>query len=272
MNKYPMSNPSADIFYDPNAIFHADGPLDPLFMLDAVQTVMQAMPLDTGEPEAAEQRHAHAALTALAATNPREPIEVMLAVQAICAYHAASACWRIGMNLRHPRADSTRHISAAATAARTFDTMLRAIERRQAKPLSVPVGRPAPRIWPKDRFSEILDGLEARISRHDEGPACDRPQLAPPMATWTPEDVAFVEQFREKERIEEENAGLDIANTEGILPGGGMILPEDPTPQQAAYMERRLRLMYMREIAENRRLGTKTKMKIRPIRTGDLIP
>ena len=50
-----------------------------------------------------------------------------------------------------------------------------------------------------------------------------------------------------------------------------MFLPEDPTPQQAAYMERRLRLMYKREIAENRRNGVKTKMKIRPIRTGDLI-
>jgi hypothetical protein len=30
--------------------------------------------------------------------------------------------------------------------------------------------------------------------------------------------------------------------------------------------------MYLREIAENRRLGITTKMKIRPISTGDLIP
>jgi hypothetical protein len=264
-----MSNPSTDIFYDPNAIFHEDGPLDPLFMLDAVQTVMQAMPLETGEPEAATRRHMHAAMVALAATNPREPIEVMLAVQAICAYNAAGACWRIGMNLRHPRGDSTRHISAAATAARTFDTMLRAIERRQAKPLAIPVGRPAPRVWPEDRSAEILGRLEARITRHDEGPELE-PALT--MATWTPEEVEFVAAFKERERIEKENEGLDIANTEGILPCGGMILPDDPTPNQAAYMARRMKLMYMREIAENRRLGIKTKMKIRPIQTGDLIP
>jgi hypothetical protein len=264
-----MPDFSTDPIDDQDAIFEPDGPLDPLFMLDAIQTIMRATPLDTGESEAAMQRHMHTVITALSATNPRDPIEVMLAVQAICAYNAASACWRIGMNLRQPHGDSTRHITTAATAARTFDTMLRAIERRQVKPLSVPVGRPARKTWPKDKVAATIDSISDRLQKHDEGPA--PPEPAETM-TWTPEQVAYVNEFREKERIERENEGLDIANTEGILPGGGMILPEDPTPQQAAYMGRRLKLMYMREIAENRRLGIKTKMKIRPIKTGDLIP
>ena len=85
-------------------------------------------------------------------------------------------------------------------------------------------------------------------------------------------DAAFADEFCERQRVEKENEGLDIANTEGILPGGGMIMPADPTPQQAAYMARRLALMYRREHQENLRKGIKTMPVIRPIRTGDLIP
>ena len=134
-----QAQPRADTFYDPEAIFHENGPFDPMFMADATQALMRAHPLEAPEPQASQRRHMSASLTAMAATHPRDPIEVLLAVQALSAYHAACACWRIGMNLRHPRGDSTRHLSAAASAARTFDAMLRAIERRQAKPLSVPV-------------------------------------------------------------------------------------------------------------------------------------
>ena len=51
-----------------------------------------------------------------------------------------------------------------------------------------------------------------------------------------------------------------------------MILMEDPTPQQEAYMDRRLGLMYRREYQENLRKGIKKIPEIRPIRPGDLIP
>ena len=264
------SVPEADPSYDQDAIFHQDGPIDPVFMADAIQSLMRSLPLDTPEPENIRRRHMRAALMALAATNPRDPIEVMLAVQAISAYQAACACWRIGMNSRHPRGDSTRHISAAATAARTFDTMLRAMERRQAKPLSVPPSRPPSRFWPKDRLAHRLDSLADRISQHDEDPAPQQPPSPP--AIWTQEALAIADQVREQARVEAENEGLDIANTEGILPGGGMVMPADPTPQQAAYIARRLGLMYKREHAENLRKGIKAMPKIRPLRTGDLIP
>ncbi len=116
----PQAQPQVDTFYDPLAIFHEDGPLDPMFMADATQALMRAHPLDTPEPQASLRRHMNASLIAMAAAHPRDPIEVLLAVQALSAYHAACACWRIGMNLRHPRGDSTRHLSAAASAARTF--------------------------------------------------------------------------------------------------------------------------------------------------------
>jgi hypothetical protein len=78
--------------------------------------------------------------------------------------------------------------------------------------------------------------------------------------------------MQEQDSIDEENAGLDLANVEGILPGGGIIMPEYPTPQQEQYIARRLGLMYKREYADNMRNGIKTYPKIRPLRTGDLVP
>ena len=258
-----MSDPTP---YDPAAIFHRDGPIEPTFMAEAIRTLMRAMPLDAREPKPWAHRRMHSAMRALAALHPRDEIEVMLGVQALSAYQAAAACWRIGMNLRQPHGDSTRHITAAASAARTFDSLLRAIERRQAKPLAVPVGRPAPQTWPRPDLAGLAQEWETRCGRDeaDAEPA--------PVATWTKEALAITDKIREQNRIEAENHGLDIANTEGILPGGGMIMPEDPTPQQAAYIGRRLGLMYKREYHDSLRQGIKKIPKIRPIRPGDHIP
>ena len=188
-----QAQPQADTFYDPQAIFHEDGPLDPMFMADATQALMRAHPLDTPEPQASQRRHMNASLTAMAAMHPRDPIEVMLAVQAVSAYHAACACWRIGMNLRQPRGDSTRHLSAAASAARTFDALLRAIERRQAKPLSVPIGRPAPRVWSTDKASPTLDWLAQRVRLYDETPVPELPRRPAHLVAWTTEAVAIAQ-------------------------------------------------------------------------------
>ena len=267
-----MPDSHSDTLYDPDIIFHENGPIDPRFMADAIHALMRAMPLDTAESEPVQHRHMSAALTALAATNPRDPIEVMLAVQAVCAYQAACACWRIGMNLRSPRGESTRHISAAATAARTFDTMLRAMERRQAKPLSAPSTRPPLRAWADDPSCTTLDWMAQRIRRDDETPELTpEPDSGTPLS-WSPEALEIAKRIQEQDRFDEESAGLDLANTEGILPGGGMIMPEQPTPQQAAYIARRLGLMYKREYLDNLRKGNKVYPKIRPIRTGDFIP
>jgi hypothetical protein len=265
-----MPDSKTDPAYDPDAIFHESGPIDPLFMADAIQALMRAHRLDPPETERARQRHLQSSLIALAATNPRDPIEVMIAVQALSAYQAACFCWRIGMNSHNPEKDRIRHIAAAGTAARTFDTMLRAMERRQAKPLAVPIGRPDSHVWTGNKAEKLLNAVADRIRVNDKAAPSTEPP-GPPVV-WTPEDLAIAEQYLEKQRIEKENEGLDIANTEGILPGGGMILTEDPTPQQKAYMARRLGLAYKREYEENLRKGIKRIPKIRPIRPGDLIP
>jgi hypothetical protein len=255
--------------YDRDAIFHADGPIDPIFITEAIRTVMRSMPIDPREPKGWANRRMFCALISFAALHPRDETEVSLAVQALSPYHAAAACFRIGMNLRDPNGDSTRHITTACTAARAYDTMLRALERRQAKPLTVPIGRPPCRPWREVDIDGYLDEVEIRCRDGEQPKTASRPGNA---IVWTPEHIATVDAMREQVRIDKENEGLDIANTEGILPGGGMIVMENPTPNQEAYLARRTGLMYRREIEENRRKGITEMPKIRGIRPGDLIP
>jgi hypothetical protein len=270
MKNQPEPPPTPTEPYNRAAIFDQDGPFSPLFMRESVRTLFRALPLDQAEPVAWQHRRMYSALLGLSALHPRDEIEVMLGVQALSAYHAAAANWRIGMNLKKPNGDSTRHITTAANAARTFDAMLKAIERRQAKPLAIPVGRPAAKVWDEPHPTIVIDRLAEDCRKDQAPPKSDLPPA--PKVVWTQEDLAIADAFIAKRKRDKENEGLDIANTDGILPGGGMILPENPTPQQEAYMGRRLALMYRREYEEGLKKGIKTMPKIRPIRAGDLIP
>jgi hypothetical protein len=268
----PQTN-TDPIQYDPDPLFSLNGPVNPICVDEAVRTLIRALPLgDTAEPSAWAYRRMFAAMQALAALHPRDEIEIMLGVQALSAYHAAAANWRIGMNLRRPHGDSTRHVTTAASAARTFDTLLKAIERRQAKPLALPPGYPPPREWPPQNPAAFMIAQETRLQHGQHDPEPERPAPPLPTAEWTPDAIALAHEIIEQDRIEDENRGLDIANTEGIRPDGSIIMPEDPTPQQEAYIARRLGLAYKREYAENLRNGSKKLPKIRPLRTGDLVP
>jgi hypothetical protein len=257
--------------YDPFAIYDEISPINPCFMQDAVRMLMRALPLETQEPAAWVDRRMHAALIGLAAMNPRDEIEVMIGVQAMSAYNAACATWHLGMNLCQPRGGNARQFATAISAARAFDTMLRALERRQAKPLSIPPGRPEPRAWPDPRSAEVIGRLEERIRLRP--PPEDEPEDEPDIE-WTPELVEEANQVMAQAELEWDNEGLDIANTDGILPGGGMIVPEHPTPRQEAYLARRLGNEVRRIYAANRAKGMSRKEampKIRHIRPGDLI-
>ncbi len=253
---------------DPGAIFQPDGPINPISMREAVRTLLRALPLeDPDEPDHAATRRMHGALIALSALRPREEIELMLGVQALAAYHAAAAAWRLGMNLKLPRGDSTRHVTTAATAARTFDTMLRALERRQAKPLPRPDERSVSRNWVPIHSAAFLDHWADNCRAGDDAPAGPDPQIE-----WTPEAAGIAHELIAQDRVEQDNAGLDLANTAGIRPDGSIVMPEYPTPEQDAYIARRITLNLKREWAENRRKGIKRHPKIRPLRTGDLVP
>jgi hypothetical protein len=254
---------------DPGAIFEPDGPSNPAFIREAVRTLVRALPLeDPDEPADWSFRRMYSALLALSALHPRDEIEVMLAVQAISAYHAAAACWRLGMNARQPRGDSTRHITTAASAARTFDTLLKALERRQAKTLPPHSDRPPAWQCETARPEQFMRFWEENCRAERDDPSAFG--TTPPVE-WTDDALAVADECMERERIEAETRGLDLANTEGILPGGGIIVPASPTPQQEAYIARRIGLAYQREYTDNLRKGVKKLPTIRPIRTGDRI-
>ena len=244
--------------YDPSIIFQPDGPIEPTFMTEAIRTLIRTLPLSNEEAEHLLQRRMYAAIRALSALYPRDEIEVMLGVQALCAYHAAASCWHTGMNLKKPVDDSahSRAMSTAISAARTFETLIRGLERRQAKRPWIPQDLPEPKSWETPDIQAFMAGFEDRC----RGTAFQTDAAAEPVP------------MTEAERRAQENEGLDIENTEGIRPDGSIIMPANPTPQQAAYVARRLALMYRREVAENRRNGITKMPEIRPLRTGDLVP
>ncbi len=269
----PIADAPASDTYNPDALFDQDGPINPLIVNEAVRTLMRAMPLiDQTEPPAWATRRMYTASHALAALHPRDEIELMIGVQALCAYQAASALWRAGMNLRYPAGDSTRHITGAATAARTFDSMLRALERRQAKSLVVPPDRPAPRQWPKQNPAKAMRTLEDRCCARDDDPQIDPAAPPPRPVVWNQDAMAVANTLIENARIADEYHDLDLANTPGILPDGSIIMPEYPTPEQDAYIARRIALNLRRAWAENQRRGIKAYPEIPALRTGDLVP
>jgi hypothetical protein len=159
----------ANAFVDPEALLDPHGPFNAAFLVEAIQTLMRAHPLSAPESASAD-RDLRASLIALAATNPCDPIEVMLGVQALSAYQGACFCWRIGMDTSNPVKERIKHMAAAATAAQTFETMVRAIERRQAKPLAVPAGRPKPRTWSEAKSLDTLVEFASRVRRVDAEP------------------------------------------------------------------------------------------------------
>jgi hypothetical protein len=236
-------------------------------MDEAVCTIMRGIQPDLADTPAATGRRMYAAMRALAALHPRNPPELMLGVQALSAYHAANAAWHRATAHR-PQDDIRRHVTTAATASRTFDTMLRALERRQAKPLAVPVGRPPPQAWAPVDLQAVPTAWQHHQGRQDDDPT---PELTRRHA-MTDDELVTAWAAKARQWLLNPNEGLDIANTPGILPDGGMIVPWNPTPPQVAYMERRLILLYLREQAEIRHSGSSAPIRIRPTRPGDLIP
>ena len=247
----------------PTILFHKNGPIHPTFIDEAVRTLIRTLPLDDpADTQTESDRRIHCALQALATLHPRDEIEVMLGVQAVGAYHAAAANWRIGMNRALPKGDSTRHITAAASAARTFDTLLKALERRQAKPLFAPTTWPDPRDWPP-QDPHLLPDLAAR---------CAGPDPVDPAITWSKDAIAQADTALAQARSDYENAGLDPNTIEGRRPDGSIVMPENPSPAQAKYIARRLYIRHQREYAESVRNGHPKTPEIRPLRTGDLVP
>ena len=109
-------------------------PLDPAFLDNLIATLAAAWP-----DGSAEERHS-AARCALEALQPRDIIEAMLGVRMIAAHHAAMDGYRRAMRPGIGDAEAVRLRSSAISAARSFDTALRTLEKRRAP---APAARPA---------------------------------------------------------------------------------------------------------------------------------
>jgi hypothetical protein len=122
-----------------------DQPLDFLdtdaaqYMLRALRSVIPVYEQDT---DAQKQARRDAAVAAVHAMQPRDLVEVMLAVQAITAQHTAADCYYRAKSPRVTVRQAQQHCRLADQLSRIATSTVRDMEKRQAKP--VPVGR----AWP----------------------------------------------------------------------------------------------------------------------------
>jgi hypothetical protein len=215
---------------------------------------------------------------------PRDEIEMMYCASAMAAYHAAMAGWRIGMNGATPNGDSTRHITTANASIRTFDTLIKGLERRQARPCAAPMG---PNNWEDTDLERYADWWTVRVRAcsvpqlHSEEPpptapiptepppaeappdSPETPEPDTPDPVWTAEMIATAEAD-----IPAEDPGPP--SVEGVAPDGSIVVPDNPTPEQETYMGARIihntRDHWTDDIASGE------KPKIPRLRPGDRIP
>jgi hypothetical protein len=119
-----------------------------------------------------------------------------------------------------------------------------------------------------DPHAEAGDDPHAEAGDDPHAEAGDDPRPV----VWTLATIAAAEDLRAIETFAEDYKGLDLDNTPGILPGGGMYVPEDPTPAQTAYLTRRYALNLRDRYHQTLRDGLTTLPRIIPFRPGDLIP
>ncbi len=256
--------------YDRDALFRPDGPLNPVFINDTLRSLMRALPHDPDESDRFRTNRMYGSLCALSGMYPRDEIEMMYAAAAVMAFHASAACYRLGMNGAQPNGENTRHITAAGSSIRTFDSLIKGLERRQTRPMAMPQG---PRDWSHVTPADNILLLE-RLAR-GEGetlaapPIRTAPNQAPQIFVRPIQEIAIAEPVWTPEMIRNARADLDRdlpPAIEGVQPDGSIIVPENPTPEQEAYIVQRL--------LDNSRADVRSggRLRIPPIRAGDRIP
>lgn len=264
--------------YPPDALFRADGPFNPTYADDVFRILMRALPHDPDEPDCARNARMYGALCTLSGMAPRDGIEMMYAVAAIISFHAGVASFRIGMNGALPNGENSRHLTTAASAMRCFDSMIKGLERRQARPLPVETG---PRDWshidPEACLETLADRLRGTTSRPGAAPiqtaARDaikrwedlvteqaKPPPPKPEPVWTAEMVHKVLM----------DALPKPKPVEGVEPDGSIVVPENPTPEQETYMG--LRIIRNEREKWAKEIDGGGKPRIPPVRPGDRIP
>jgi hypothetical protein len=251
--------------YPHDDLFTAHGPIHPASTFDALRTLIRNLPMEPGERRLYRNRRICAAIRAVQALAPRDETELMLAVDAVTAHFQAAVHWRASTDDALTQAESLRHLSAAAAATRVFDSMLRAIERRQARPMAE---SPKCRDWLGIDVDEKLDAVSALV-RADEDAGEDA-IIDPPV--W-PEAAIKRTQTGIDQVLRAEDGPIP-AGIDGVAPDGSIIVPEHATEAQQDYIGRRIASHIRNERASRQSPGTKpgTRPIIRPLRPGDRVP
>jgi hypothetical protein len=251
--------------YPHDDLFTAHGPIHPASALDALRTLIRNLPMEPGERDLYRKRRICAAIRAVQSLAPRDETELMLAVDAITAHYQAAAHWRASTDGALSQAESLRHLSAAAAATRVFDSMLRAIERRQARPMA---GPPTCRDWLRVGVEESLD-VASDLVRTDESESEDA-IIDPPV--WPDAAIQRTQTGIDKIILAED--GPIPTGIDGVAPDGSIIVPEQATEAQQDYIGRRIASHIRNEQASRQDPGTRPVIRpiIKPLRPGDRVP
>ncbi|HET6605306.1 MAG TPA: hypothetical protein VFG62_01475 [Rhodopila sp.] len=272
--------------YPRDALFRPDGPINPLFVDEMVRSLMRTLPHDPDEDEPARNRRMYATMSAISGMYPRDEIEMMYCVGAVAAFHAAMAGWRIGMNGAAPNGESTRHIAGANASIRTFDSMAKGLERRQARPCVAP---PGPNAWNDIDLKRYADWWTERVracslplpDAEEPPPTAPLPVAneAPPVTPDAPEPQArqpaapgpiWTTEMVAKAEAEMGEADAPPPPVEGVEPDGSIVVPDNPTPEQEAYMG--ARIIHNARDQWTETIASGQKPKIPRLRPGDRIP
>jgi hypothetical protein len=148
--------------------------LDPAFTDYLLGMLVAALP--AAADEAAERARRDAIRFAFQSMRPRNPMEAMLAAEAITAHHVIMGCFRVALAPETEPTVAARARSNAATLSRVRLATLRALEKQPA-PATV---RPATPVRQKADAVKRIEATEVAE------PAPEQPPMEPPR--YTPRD------------------------------------------------------------------------------------
>ena len=126
---------------EPAEFFRIDTPVKTPFVQNIVRSLAETLWIPEGMTDAEMTIRAGAAFTAWAAFAPSDPVEQMLAVQAVGAHHAAMECFRRAMMPEVGPDITDRLRTSAARMGRMMRDTLKALTAYRARPM--PAQHPA---------------------------------------------------------------------------------------------------------------------------------
>jgi hypothetical protein len=173
--------------------------LDPATLAAMVRTTLDALPVspDASADDIAAQRQA--ALRAIAAFAPRDPVEAMLAARATVTHHAIMECFRRAMLPDVEDALAIRLRNNALALSRLFTITLRELEQMQARPAR-PVPTTADRAAPRDQPSPQTTPAtsQAQVTPATKPPAAPHPAILAPARPQDPLQAKIVAELIER--------------------------------------------------------------------------